>query len=42
VAALFIRQPVMTALVMISILFFGIASYGTPVGDLPTVVSNLG
>jgi len=36
--ALFIRRPVMTALVMIGILFFGWASYGRlPVSDLPSV-----
>ncbi|HJQ10632.1 MAG TPA: efflux RND transporter permease subunit [Gemmatimonadaceae bacterium] len=36
--ALFIRRPVMTALVMIGILFFGIASYRRlPVSDLPSV-----
>src|SRR4051812_10941196 len=36
--ALFIRRPVMTALVMIGILFFGISSYKRlPVSDLPTV-----
>lgn len=36
--ALFIRRPVMTALVMIGILFFGAAAYKRlPVSDLPTV-----
>ncbi|MGZ3502009.1 MAG: efflux RND transporter permease subunit [Gemmatimonadaceae bacterium] len=36
--ALFIRRPVMTALVMIGILFFGAASYRRlPVSDLPSV-----
>ena len=36
--ALFIRRPVMTALVMIGILFFGAAAYKKlPVSDLPTV-----
>src|SRR6059058_6655353 len=36
--ALFIRRPVMTALVMIGILFFGISSYKRlPVSDLPSV-----
>ena len=36
--ALFIRRPVMTALVMIGILFFGGAAYGRlPVSDLPSV-----
>ncbi|MFL5527531.1 MAG: efflux RND transporter permease subunit, partial [Gemmatimonadaceae bacterium] len=36
--ALFIRRPVMTALVMIGILFFGAAAYRRlPVSDLPTV-----
>ena len=36
--ALFIRRPVMTALVMIGILFFGAASYKRlPVSDLPSV-----
>ncbi|MEO7368965.1 MAG: efflux RND transporter permease subunit [Gemmatimonadaceae bacterium] len=36
--AIFIRRPVMTALVMIGILFFGISSYTRlPVSDLPSV-----
>jgi len=36
--ALFIRRPVMTALVMIAILFFGGVSYSRlPVSDLPSV-----
>ena len=36
--ALFIRRPVMTALVMIGILFFGAVSYTRlAVSDLPTV-----
>ncbi|HZE09290.1 MAG TPA: efflux RND transporter permease subunit [Gemmatimonadaceae bacterium] len=36
--ALFIRRPVMTALVMIGILFFGIVAYQRlPVNDLPSV-----
>ena len=36
--ALFIRRPIMTTLVMISILFFGVSSYGRlPVSDLPSV-----
>ena len=36
--ALFIRRPVMTALVMIGILFFGAVSYKRlPVSDLPSV-----
>jgi HAE1 family hydrophobic/amphiphilic exporter-1 len=36
--ALFIRRPVMTALVMIGILFFGVAAYKRlPVSDLPAV-----
>src|SRR5437016_5696921 len=36
--ALFIRRPVMTALVMIGILFFGTVSYQRlPVSDLPSV-----
>jgi HAE1 family hydrophobic/amphiphilic exporter-1 len=36
--ALFIRRPVMTALVMIGILFFGAAAYKRlPVSDLPSV-----
>ena len=36
--ALFIRRPIMTTLVMISILFFGVASYQRlPVSDLPSV-----
>ena len=36
--ALFIRRPVMTALVMIGILFFGSVAYNRlPVSDLPSV-----
>src|SRR5450756_2172074 len=36
--ALFIRRPVMTALVMLGILFFGAVSYTRlPVSDLPSV-----
>ena len=36
--AIFIRRPVMTALVMIGLLFFGISSYRKlPVSDLPSV-----
>jgi HAE1 family hydrophobic/amphiphilic exporter-1 len=36
--AIFIRRPVMTALVMIGLLFFGISSYRRlPVSDLPSV-----
>ena len=36
--AIFIRRPVMTALVMIGILFFGISAYRRlPVSDLPSV-----
>ena len=36
--SLFIRRPVMTALVMIGLLFFGISSYRRlPVSDLPSV-----
>ena len=36
--ALFIRRPIMTTLVMISILFFGVVSYQRlPVSDLPSV-----
>ena len=36
--AIFIRRPVMTALVMIALLFFGISSYRRlPVSDLPSV-----
>src|SRR5437773_1834314 len=36
--ALFIRRPVMTALVMLGILFFGSVAYRRlPVSDLPTV-----
>src|SRR4051794_30972921 len=36
--ALFIRRPVMTVLVMVGILFFGVAAYRRlPVSDLPTV-----
>ena len=36
--ALFIRRPVMTALVMIGILFFGTVAYRRlPVSDLPSV-----
>jgi HAE1 family hydrophobic/amphiphilic exporter-1 len=38
VTALFIRRPIMTTLVMIAILFFGVASYQRlPVSDLPSV-----
>ncbi|HEY5085943.1 MAG TPA: efflux RND transporter permease subunit, partial [Gemmatimonadaceae bacterium] len=36
--AIFIRRPIMTTLVMIAILFFGVASYQRlPVSDLPSV-----
>ena len=36
--ALFIRRPVMTALVMMAILLFGIAGYRSlPVSDLPNI-----
>jgi HAE1 family hydrophobic/amphiphilic exporter-1 len=36
--ALFIRRPIMTTLVMVAILFFGVASYQRlPVSDLPSV-----
>ena len=36
--ALFIRRPIMTTLVMVAILFFGVASYERlPVSDLPSV-----
>ncbi len=36
--ALFIRRPIMTTLVMIAILFFGVSSYQRlPVSDLPSV-----
>ena len=35
---IFIRRPVMTALLMIGLLFFGIQGYRTlPVSDLPTI-----
>ncbi len=38
ISGLFIRRPVMTTLVMVAILIFGIASYRLlPVNDLPTV-----
>src|SRR3984893_8379844 len=38
VTALFIRRPVMTTLVMMAILLFGIAGYRSlPVSDLPNV-----
>jgi HAE1 family hydrophobic/amphiphilic exporter-1 len=38
VTTLFIRRPVMTTLVMVAILFFGIIAYrGLPVSDLPNV-----
>jgi HAE1 family hydrophobic/amphiphilic exporter-1 len=38
IAAIFIRRPVMTTLVMIAILFFGIMAYRQlPVSDLPNV-----
>src|SRR5881398_3414628 len=37
-AALFVRRPVMTALLMIGIVVFGVVSYlRLPVSDLPTV-----
>ena len=36
--SLFIRRPIMTTLVMIAILFFGIVAYRQlPVSDLPNV-----
>ncbi len=36
--ALFIKRPVMTALVMMAILLFGIAGYRSlPVSDLPNI-----
>ena len=38
IAALFIRRPVMTTLIMLGLLFFGIAAYRLlPVSDLPNV-----
>ena len=38
ITAIFIKRPVMTALVMIGIIFFGIAGYRSlPVSDLPNV-----
>ena len=38
IAALFVRRPVMTALVMMAILIFGVVSYRElPVSDLPSV-----
>ena len=38
IAAIFIRRPVMTTLVMVAILLFGIMSYRQlPVSDLPNV-----
>src|SRR3982750_3635857 len=38
IAALFIRRPVMTTLVMLAILLFGVMSYRLlPVSDLPNV-----
>src|SRR5512138_3260554 len=38
IAGIFIRRPIMTSLVMIAILIFGIVSYrGLPVNDLPNV-----
>ncbi|MEI9812596.1 MAG: efflux RND transporter permease subunit [Acidobacteriota bacterium] len=38
ITALFIRRPVMTALVMMAILLFGIVGYrGLPVSDLPNI-----
>ncbi|MGE0198046.1 MAG: efflux RND transporter permease subunit [Simkaniaceae bacterium] len=38
ISEIFIRRPVMTTLVMLSILFFGILAYqGLPVSDLPDV-----
>src|SRR5256885_12936530 len=38
IAAIFIRRPVMTTLVMLAIVFFGIMAYRQlPVNDLPNV-----
>ncbi|MGZ8832084.1 MAG: efflux RND transporter permease subunit, partial [Thermoanaerobaculia bacterium] len=38
IAAIFIRRPVMTTLVMVAILFFGVMGYRQlPVNDLPNV-----
>src|SRR5579872_4718836 len=38
VTTLFIKRPIMTTLVMVAILFFGIIAYrGLPVSDLPNV-----
>ncbi|RII26330.1 MAG: acriflavine resistance protein B [Geobacter sp.] len=38
IADLFIRRPIMTSLIMIAILIFGVVSYrGLPVNDLPNV-----
>ena len=38
IAELFIRRPIMTTLVMVSILVFGLAAYRLlPVSDLPNV-----
>ena len=38
IAALFIRRPVATVLIMLGMLFFGLASYrNLPVNQLPTV-----
>src|SRR2546423_13112020 len=38
IAAIFIKRPVMTTLVMLAIVLFGIVAYrGLPVSDLPNV-----
>ena len=38
ITELFIRRPVMTALLMIGLLLFGVQGYRTlPVSDLPTI-----
>ena len=38
ITAIFVRRPVMTALVMMAIVLFGIQAYRTlPVSDLPNV-----
>ena len=42
IAALFIRRPVATALIMLGMLFFGAASYvNLPVNQLPNVDLSL-
>ena len=38
IAAIFIRRPIMTSLIMLAIFIFGVVCYGLlPVNDLPNV-----